>query len=334
MDRLVLFTDNTAFVSTRILKAALQAVQCRNDVAVTAVCTRTPLGRYGRLHWHGRITIGGLIQSIFDPSRRQMYKALRPININRIARQHGFEILVPPDQNVNHPEFMEELKTRLKPTIALSFYCLQRFSPELLDVFECVVNYHNGLLPEYRGWRATSWSIYHGERETGFTFHQMNQDIDEGNVLVEGKVATRPDASWLDLEHEKAVASTKCLPRLIEMLVKRETGQPQTGTARYFSRKDCLDITRISDPSRHSSAELMKRLHAFDLLLMRINGTWYEVTKLERVPARSRVRKSLSFRAADGIVMVPTRFHYVPFPLYRYLRVIRRAVLSRQAILQ
>ncbi|MBW2172843.1 MAG: hypothetical protein JRF69_12900 [Deltaproteobacteria bacterium] len=334
MDRLVLFTDDTAFVSTRLLKATLQAVQCRNDVAVTAVCTRTPLRRYGRLYWHARIMMGGRIQSLFDPSRRRMYKALRPLNVDRIARQHRFEVLVPPDQNVNHPEFIEELKTRLKPTLALSYYCLQRFSPALLDVFECVVNYHNGLLPEYMGWRATSWSVYHGETETGFTFHQMNENIDEGNVFIEGVVATRPDAGWLDLEHEKAVAAEKCVPRLIEMLVKHQTGQPQTGTARYFSRKDCLEITRIGAPSKHTSAELMKRLHAFGLLVMKINGTWYEVTKLERVSAKSKVRKSLSFRAADGIIMQPTRFRYVPFPLYRYLRLITRAVRSRQAIQQ
>jgi methionyl-tRNA formyltransferase len=264
--------------------------------------------------------MGGRIQSFFDPSRRKMYKALGPLNANRIARQHCFEVLVPPDQNVNNPQFIEELKTRLKPTIALSCYCLQRFSPALLDVFECAVNYHNGLLPEYRGWWATSWSVYHGETETGFTFHQMNENIDQGNVFIEGTVPTRPDASWLDLEHEKAVAATKCLPRLIEMLVKRQTGEPQTGTDRYFSRKDCLDITLISDPSRHTSAELMKRLHAFDLLVMKINGIWYEVTKLEGVSARAKVRKSLCFRVADGIIMQPTRFRYLPFHLYQIMR--------------
>jgi methionyl-tRNA formyltransferase len=320
VDKLVLFTDDTAFVSLRLLRATLQAVQCRNDVAVTAVCTRAPLRQYGRLYWRARIMLGETIQSFFDPSRRQTYKALRPLDAIRIARQHRFEVLVPPDQNVNHPQFIEALKTRLKPTIAFSFYCLQRFSPALLDIFECVVNYHNGHLPDYRGWQATSWSIYHGDRETGFTFHQMSPGIDEGDVLIKGGVPTRPDASWLDLEREKAVAAIECLPRLIDILVKRQNGEPQTGTARYFSQKDYLDITRISDPSRHSSAELMKRLQAFDLLLMRINGRWYRVTKLQKVSARSKVRKGLSFRAADGIVMQPTRFRYLPFHLYRIMR--------------
>jgi methionyl-tRNA formyltransferase len=237
-----------------------------------------------------------------------------------MARQHHFEVLVPPDQNINHPEFIEALQTRLKPTLAISYYCLQRFSPALLDVFECAANYHNGLLPEYRGWRTTSWSIYSGEKRTGFTFHRMNTNIDEGNVFVEGTVEIRQGATWLDLERQKAVAATKCLPRLIDILVKRQAGQPQTGTARYYSRKDYLYITRISDPTTHSSAELTKRLHAFDLLLMKIHGVWYKVTKLESVSATSRVRKSLSFRTADGIVMQPTLFQYLPFHLYRIMR--------------
>jgi methionyl-tRNA formyltransferase len=263
--------------------------------------------------------MSGLIQSFFDASRRHTYTASRPLNVNRMARQHRFEVLVPPDQNINHPKFIEELKTRLKPTLAISYYCLQRFSPELLDVFECVVNYHNGLLPEYRGWRTTSWSMYHGERETGFTFHQMNENIDEGDAFIKGAVATRPDAGWLDLEREKAVVASRSLPLLIEMLVKRQAGQPQKGPANSFSRKDCVDITRISAPEKYSSEELMKRIYAFDLLLMRINGVWYKITKLERAPATSRVRKSLSFRAADGVVMQPTRFRYLPFHLYQIM---------------
>lgn len=322
MDRLVLFTDDTAFVATRLLQATLQAVRCRNDVALTAVCTRTPLGPNARLYWHLRIMIGGLIQSLFDPDGARIHKAARPLNADRMARQHGFEVLVPPDQNINHPAFIKELKTRLKPTLALSFYCLQRFSPALVGVFDRVVNYHNGLLPDYRGWRATSWSMYFGERETGFTFHRMNENIDEGDVFIDGTVTIRPGTGWLDLEHEKAVAASKCLPRLIEMLAKRQSGLPQTGTARYFSRKDCADLTRIIDPAGHSSDELMKRLYAFDLLRMRINGRWYEVTKLESVPAKSEDRKSLSFRAADGIVMKPTRFRYLPFHLYRIMRLV------------
>jgi len=44
-------------------------------------------------------------------------------------------------------------------------------------------NLHPGLLPEYRGSGAYSWAIINGERETGVTLHEIDEDIDHGNII-------------------------------------------------------------------------------------------------------------------------------------------------------
>lgn len=44
-------------------------------------------------------------------------------------------------------------------------------------------NFHPGVLPEYRGAGAYSWVIINGERETGVTLHEIDEDIDHGAII-------------------------------------------------------------------------------------------------------------------------------------------------------
>ncbi len=321
MDKLIIFTDFTSLIVPSILtEATLRAVVHRSDVVIVGVCVRNPQNYQRLLLRHARAWMARKIQYFFDHNQKRTFAAPLPINIESLARRHGFQILEPPCQDINDPDFIGYLKTSVRPTIALSYYCLQRFSPLLLDTFESAANYHNGLLPKYRGRKATNWSVYHGDRETSFTFHRMNEALDKGHILLQGMVAIRPDASVADLEQEKALAAANDIPRLLDMLVNREAGRAQAGEGNYFSLRDFQHIRRIDDPSEHSSAELSRRLRAFGVLMLTMGGARYEVTKLATTSERPKARGGLSFRASDGVIMRPTRFCYLPFPLYRALR--------------
>lgn len=320
MDRLIIFTDFTSpLVPTLLTKTAFQAVSKRSDVEIAGICVNN-LQRYHQLVFrYFQTVIKRKIRFLFDPLEKQSAVTPFPINIENLAHQYGFPIL-PPPKNINHPEFIKQIKTVVRPTMALAYFYLQKFSPELLEALGHTVNYHNSLLPKYKGLKATCWSVYHGEKETGYTFHFMNKNFDEGNILLQGGVTIKPDVSLVDLEFQKAFKASHDIPRLLEMLINRVGGKVQTGEGSYFSGKNFLEISKIEDPSAHSSVELLKRVRAFGLLLMNINGTWHEVTKLVTMPAPLKTRRKFAFRAADGVIMEATRFHYVPFLLYHVLK--------------
>jgi len=46
-----------------------------------------------------------------------------------------------------------------------------------------MVNIHTEVLPDYQGGRSIVWPIYEGEKETGFTIHQIDSKIDTGPIL-------------------------------------------------------------------------------------------------------------------------------------------------------
>jgi methionyl-tRNA formyltransferase len=50
-----------------------------------------------------------------------------------------------------------------------------------------MINLHSEVLPAFQGASAVIWPIYENVAETGFTIHQVNRKIDEGDILLQEK---------------------------------------------------------------------------------------------------------------------------------------------------
>ena len=206
-----------------------------------------------------------------------------------LGRQFNFKIVFPFEGNINHPRFLKLLREDVQPTLAVSYHCLQKFSPALLGVFTQAVNYHNGLLPQYKGLGATQWSMYHQEVETGFTFHRMTEHFDEGSILFQAAMPIHSESNAHDLNFLKAYRAADQLPQVFRMVLDRNPGQLQVGiTTGYFSRKDQERITTIRDPSSISSYEYVNRLKAFQSLEMFLEGQRYLITKVKTMGERRK----------------------------------------------
>jgi UDP-4-amino-4-deoxy-L-arabinose formyltransferase/UDP-glucuronic acid dehydrogenase (UDP-4-keto-hexauronic acid decarboxylating) len=240
-----------------------------------------------------------------------------PVDFEELARQRQFTLLVPPQGDINQLEFIESLRRKLKPTIALSYFCLSKFSPELLSVFDYTVNYHNGLLPEYKGLRATAWSVYFGESETGFSFHRMEKDLDQGQILLQGVLPTGNAERTAQLDLEKTRLAAERIPAILQMASDRYPGMPQIGKGRYFSRNDYREIIRVPDPEALTSEELARRLKAFSLLEIAIGDRWYRVTGMRNARRRIGSKRNLYFQTADGVLLQVTHINFLPYAMFR-----------------
>lgn len=188
------------------------------------------------------------------------------------------------------------------------------WGPELLGIFSTAINFHNGLLPDYRGLNATPWSLYNREPETGYSFHHMTAGIDEGAVVVDGAFAVPDYANPRAVDLSKCVAAAADAPRVLDAIAFKVPGRAQVGGS-YYSRQDRKRICRIAEPSLLTSAEIMRRLTCFGLLEVRFGNLWWEVTQLCE-------RGTPSFATADGSLTV-RRAMFLPPNLYRFYRGIR-----------
>jgi methionyl-tRNA formyltransferase len=81
------------------------------------------------------------------------------------------------------------------------------------------VNVHASLLPKYRGAAPITWSVVHGEPETGITLMQMDEGMDTGDMLDQLPTAIGADETAGELSERMsalgALAIRKGLPRYL-----------------------------------------------------------------------------------------------------------------------
>ncbi|MBM3860283.1 MAG: hypothetical protein FJ395_11610 [Verrucomicrobia bacterium] len=154
----------------------------------------------------------------------------------------------------------------------------------------------------------TSWSVYRGEGETGFTFHLMDSRLDTGPILMKGSIPIRPDVSPWDLEWQKAAAASVCLPGLLDVMAGRSPGTAQEGQGRFYSQQEGKRITTIADPSVISFAEFSGRLRAFGVLYVALGDRWHRVSAVRRLPAQPSRKQKRCFQTSEGYWVEITRF--------------------------
>ena len=62
--------------------------------------------------------------------------------------------------------------------------------------FPCpIINVHPSLLPKYKGLHAVEQAMESGEGVTGCTVHYVNEELDGGEIILQGEVPILPDDS-------------------------------------------------------------------------------------------------------------------------------------------
>jgi len=316
VDRILLLTDELQFIPPLIVPALVEAVAGRDDVVVAGICVPRRLSGL-ELEWTwGRRRLERTLQGIFSrPTRTWPWPD--PRWLRRLAKKHSLPVVAPPGGGFADSGFVRDIRERFAPTLIFNCYCLAKLSPELLETSDMAVNYHNGKLPEFRGLRATHFSVYHGEPTSGFTFHRMTEGLDEGPILLEGAVPVRPENTVFDLEHLKGRAASDRVPDLLEAMLRRDPGRPQKGRARRFLRRDWQEMRTLERPEELSSGEIFRRLRSFSILKIRIGASLFDVTAL----AESRQKQGpRSFRTEDDVWLRPTRYGFLPYLLYLPMR--------------
>lgn len=105
-------------------------------------------------------------------------------SIKSVARKHNILVLKPRD--INSKDFLQYIKSILKPDLIVSISASQIFRDELLKIppLGCV-NLHAGPLPRYAGMMPSFWVLAKGEKETAVTLHSMISVLDRGEIFMQ-----------------------------------------------------------------------------------------------------------------------------------------------------
>tara|TARA_B100000131_G_scaffold8205_1_gene8597 strand:+ start:97 stop:639 length:543 start_codon:yes stop_codon:yes gene_type:complete len=62
-----------------------------------------------------------------------------------------------------------------------------------------IINVHPSLLPKYKGLHAVEQAMESGDKETGCTVHYVNEELDGGEIILQGKVPILPSDDVVSL---------------------------------------------------------------------------------------------------------------------------------------
>lgn len=181
---------------------------------------------------------------VTHPCSNDAYEAIWDDSVADLALEHGVPVLlrVRPDDD----ELVVALK-ELDPDTIVAANWRTWIPPQVFDVPRYgTLNVHDSLLPSYGGFAPLNWALINGEEEVGVTAHMMNAELDRGDIVLQRRVAVRPEDTVTDLFHKTLRLFG---PITVDALDLIESGAgpwtPQDPEQASFFHKRCIEDSRI-----------------------------------------------------------------------------------------
>lgn len=135
-----------------------------------------------------------------------------------------------------------------KYSLVISMHCKQLFPTSLINKVKCI-NVHPGYNPFNRGWYPQVFAIINNTI-IGATIHEIDEEIDHGNIIDRMEVVQYPWDTSLELYNRILEAELELLKRnLINILCNNyETHTPENEGQLYlkkdFKELCCLDLEK------------------------------------------------------------------------------------------
>lgn len=123
------------------------------------------------------------------------------------------------------------------PDIICSIYYRYIIKKDVIEIVNGkIFNLHPALLPKYRGCSSVTWAIINGERESGFTYHYIDEGCDTGKIILQNAVCIEDFDTQLTLYNRIMFESMTCFLKVLDMVEQGYQGEEQSGMATRYKR--------------------------------------------------------------------------------------------------
>lgn len=160
----------------------------------------------------------------------------------------------------------ENIVREYKPDILLSIYYRNIINKKILDLVSInSINYHPSILPKNRGCFSSAWEIISGENLSGYTFHIMNQNIDDGKIIIQETFPLLKKYTAIDLYKIKHQLALLKINEMLEYVLNGNDGYEQEEIAKSYHGRE-LPYGGEIDPNKHTYelSERIVRAYIFD----------------------------------------------------------------------
>lgn len=261
-----------------------------------------------------KIIIAGFGQPVID-----LYHSLKG----------SVEILgIIPDYNrrAAFPFFYDFIEEQQLPI--LSFETVEGWHPDavivvnynkIIDVSKFKVPYllniHIGLLPVYRGNNANSWAILNGDRNVGYTLHEVNDVLDGGAIYYTFSYEIQEGETYFHAKTAMNADMASVLPGIIEQVLQGNIQPVSQENEAFIYTSKLIPEDGILSNWNYTTEEIVQRNIIFSRplgtgLKMIYQGETIEISKISTIP-NYKISKGLIgavvLKNANGSVWIKTK---------------------------
>jgi phosphoribosylglycinamide formyltransferase 1 len=135
------------------------------------------------------------------------------------ARRHGVPILMIPErENLKFSNQLLDYLYEHQVDYVISFFT-RLFAGDLLAQYrERIINLHPSLLPAFKGLDGFGDTVRYGARYVGSTLHFIDENMDEGKIILQSVYPLDPGKSLDEIRHRVFQQQCKSLLQVIRWL--------------------------------------------------------------------------------------------------------------------
>lgn len=170
-------------------------------------------------------------------------------------RPYGVEVrYIPLNEWINNPsEIAEMLRNEGIDLIVLAGFMV-KIAPEIIEAFpQRVINIHPSLLPAYGGKGMYGHHVHEaviaaGEKKSGVTVHYVNEELDEGAIVMQEEIEICEGETPESLEAKIHEIEYRLYPRALATVVRNledsKEDKPFQPSATQINRSDSEEMER------------------------------------------------------------------------------------------
>jgi len=136
--------------------------------------------------------------------------------VKNYALENNIKILQP--ENLNDKEFIDKIK-QINPDIII-VVAFRKLPVEIFSIPKYgTINLHASLLPNYRGAAPINWCLINNEVKTGVTTFFINEEIDQGDILLKEEVSISDRDNFGSLYKKLSSVGSRLLIKTIKGLL-------------------------------------------------------------------------------------------------------------------
>lgn len=189
-----------------------------------------------------------------------------------------------------------ELLLNFAPTYLISMYYRYIIKKNILEIVDYrAMNAHPSLLPKYRGTKSSVWAILNDELKTGITYHYINEQIDDGNIILQKQMEISDNDTAYSLYNKLIALFVANFCNAFDKLLSKDLGYEQQGAVSYYKRELPFGGTMKFEEVTFYNAKLFVRAMYFPpypgAIFIMNNGNKVEIKDLKDLDKYKNILK-------------------------------------------